>query len=107
MDHWRVRWYAIAASRSFWNTVRSSWAASAFFTNCCVIVGAALHHPLLHDVLVERAADAAQVDAVVGVEAPVLDGDDRVLHHRRDLVLAQEEALLVARSTPIRSPLRS
>ena len=33
----------------------------------------------------ERAADAAQVDAVVGVEALVLDRDDRVLHHRRDL----------------------
>jgi hypothetical protein len=58
--------------------------------------GAALHHPLLHDVLVEGAADAAQVDAVVGIEALVLDRDDRVLHHRRDLVLAQEQALLVA-----------
>jgi hypothetical protein len=57
---------------------------------------AALHHALLDDVLVEGAADAAQVDAVVRVEALVLDRDDRVLHHRRDLVLAQEQALLVA-----------
>jgi hypothetical protein len=57
---------------------------------------AALHDLLLDHVLEERTADAAQVDALVGVEAPVLDRDDRVLHHGRDLVLAQEEPLLVA-----------
>ena len=28
----------MADSRSFWKIVRSSWAASAFLTNCCVIV---------------------------------------------------------------------
>ena len=57
---------------------------------------AALDDLLLDDVLVEGARDAAQVDAVVGVEAAVLDRDDRVLHDRRDLVLAQEQPLLVA-----------
>ena len=41
-------------------------------------------------------ADAAQVDAVVGVEAAVLDRDDRVLHHRRDLRLSEKDPLLVA-----------
>ena len=57
---------------------------------------AALHRLLGQDVLVERAADAAEVDAVVGVEALVLDRDDRVLHGRRDLVLGDEDPLLVA-----------
>ncbi len=38
LDHLRVRWYASAASRSFWKTVRWSWARSAFLTNCCVMV---------------------------------------------------------------------
>ena len=37
-DHLRVIWKASAASRSFWKTVRSSCAASAFLTNCWVIV---------------------------------------------------------------------
>ena len=56
----------------------------------------ALDRPLGDDVLVQRAADAAEVDAVVGVEALVLDRDDRVLHHRRDLALLQQDPLLVA-----------
>ena len=57
---------------------------------------AALDRLLGQDVLVERAADAAEVDAVVGVEALVLDRDDRVLHHRRDLALLEQDPLLVA-----------
>jgi hypothetical protein len=36
----------------------------------------------------------------VGVEAAVLDRDDRVLHPGRDLLLAEEEAALVARQEP-------
>ena len=48
------------------------------------------------DVLDGRARDAAQVDAAVGVEAAVLDRDDRVLHHRRDVLLRQVDAALVA-----------
>ncbi len=46
---------------------------------------AALGAAVLGQVGHERAGDAADVDAVVGVEALVLHGDDRVLHHRRDL----------------------
>ena len=42
---------------------------------------AALHHALVDDVLPQGAADAAQVVALVGVEAAVLDRDDRLLHH--------------------------
>ena len=40
--------------------------------------------------------DAAQVDAAVLVEAPVLDRDDRLLHDRRDLVGTEDGAGLVA-----------
>ena len=57
---------------------------------------AALDRLLGAHVRVERAADAAQVDAGVGVEAAVLDRDDRLLHHGRDLLGLQEDPLLVA-----------
>ena len=57
---------------------------------------AALDRGLAAHVLVERARDAAQVDALVGVEAAVLDRDDRVLHHRRDLGLGDVQLALVA-----------
>ncbi len=57
---------------------------------------AALDGLLRAHVLPQRAADAAHVDALVRVEAAVLDRDDRVLHHGRDLLLAEEDALLVA-----------
>src|SRR5215208_7177181 len=48
---------------------------------------AALHHALVDDVLPQGAADAAQVVALVGVEAAVLDRDDRLLQDRGDLGL--------------------
>ena len=48
------------------------------------------------DVLDGRAGDAAQVDAAVGVEAAVLDRDDRVLHHGRDLGLGEVDPALGA-----------
>ena len=57
----------------------------------------ALDGLLLLDVLDGRARDAADVDAVVGVEAAVLDRDDRVLHHRCDFVFAQVDPALVPR----------
>ncbi len=66
--------------------------------------GTALDRALLEDVLVERAADAAQVVALVGVEAPVLDRDDRVLHHRRDLGLGDVQLALVAGQQPDLAP---
>ena len=53
--------------------------------------GAALQH-----VLHERAADAGVVDALVLVEALVLDGDDGVLDVGRDLALLEQDAVLVA-----------
>ena len=57
---------------------------------------AALDDALAADVLPERAHDAAQVDTVVLVEALVLDGDDRLLHDRRDRLRRDEHAALVA-----------
>ena len=57
----------------------------------------ALLRAAAEDVLVERARDAPVVDAAVLVEAPVLDRDDGVLDVRGDLVLADEDAVLVAR----------
>ena len=66
----------------------------------------ALDGLLLLDVLDRRAGDAAQVDAVVGVEAAILDRDDRVLHHRCDLVLAEVDPALVARQRPDLVPAR-
>ena len=86
MDHLRVRWYASAASRSFWKTVRWFSAASEIFTNCCGIVEAPWTAPPEVTSSNGGAGDAAEVDAAVGVEAAVLDRDDRVLHRRRDLV---------------------
>ena len=61
---------------------------------------AALHGLLVAHVLPQRAADAAQVDAGVRVEAAVLDRDDRLLHVRGDLVGLDEVALLVAGEHP-------
>ncbi len=58
--------------------------------------GAALDDALAADVLPERAHDAAHVDAVVLVEALVLDRDDRLLHDRRDVLGCDEDAALVA-----------
>jgi hypothetical protein len=48
------------------------------------------------DVLQGRSADAAEIDPAVGVEAVVLDRDDRVLHDRSDLTLGQVDPALVA-----------
>ena len=57
---------------------------------------AALDDALLADVLPERAGDAADVHAVVLVEALILDRDDRLAHDRRDLLGLDEDAALVA-----------
>jgi hypothetical protein len=58
--------------------------------------GAALDGLLGAHVLPQGARDAAQVDAVVGVEAAILDRDDRLLHHRRDVRGLDHDAALVA-----------
>jgi hypothetical protein len=55
---------------------------------------AALHDAFVRDVGPDRAGDAAQVDAVVLVEALVLDRDDRLFHDRRDLVAVDEDPAL-------------
>src|SRR6185295_14999928 len=55
-----------------------------------------LYDLLAGDVRPDGASDAAQVDAVVLVEAFVLDRDDRLLHDRRDVVRADEDATLGA-----------
>ena len=57
---------------------------------------AALDDSLLADVLPESACDAAHVDAVVLVEALILDRDDRLAHDRRDVLGADEHAALLA-----------
>ena len=57
--------------------------------------GAALRTRAQLHVGEQRAGHAAQVDALVLVEALVLDRDDRVLHRRRDLVGGDEDAVLV------------
>ena len=57
---------------------------------------AALGGAALQDVLDERARDAGVVHSLVAVEAAVLDRDHRVLDVRRDLVLADKDAVLVA-----------
>ncbi len=57
---------------------------------------AALHDALVRDVLPAGAKDPAEIDAVVLVEPPILDRDDRVLHQRRDLVRLEQHAALVA-----------
>src|SRR5512132_695992 len=41
-----------------------------------------------------RPADRAYVDAAVLEETAVLDRDDRLLHHRRDVVVVDEDAVL-------------
>ena len=102
MDHLRVMWKASAASRSFSNSVRCVLGGERGLDELLGDRRAALHGLLGSDVLPQRAADAAQVDAVVGVEAAVLDRDDRVLHHRRDLALGQEDPALVAGQEPER-----
>jgi hypothetical protein len=56
---------------------------------------AALDGLAVQHVLHERAADAADVDAGVLVEAAILDGDDRVAHVRRDVAVVDEDAALV------------
>jgi hypothetical protein len=61
---------------------------------------AALDDALLDQVLVERAGDAAEVDAVVRVEAAVLDGDDRLLHDGRDVRRGDEDPPLAAGQEP-------
>ena len=55
---------------------------------------AALHDPLLPDVRPERTADRPHVHAVMLEVAPVLDGDDRLLHQRRDVVVVHEDTVL-------------
>ncbi len=57
---------------------------------------AALDDLLVADVGPHGPEDAAQVDAAVLVEAPVLDRDDRLLHDRRDLVGTEDGAGLVS-----------
>jgi hypothetical protein len=57
---------------------------------------AALDDSLVAHVLPERSRDTAHIDAVVLVEALVLDGDDRLAHDRRDVLGADEHAALVA-----------
>jgi hypothetical protein len=57
---------------------------------------AALHDGLVLDVRQQRAADRVQVDAVVLVEALVLDRDDRLFHDRRDVLRLQDDAALLA-----------
>ena len=56
----------------------------------------ALDDRLVADVLPRGAEDAADVDPVVLEEPLVLDGDDRLLHDRGDLVGLHEHAALVA-----------
>ncbi len=60
--------------------------------------GATLDDALRAHILPERAHDAASVDAVVLVEAAILDRDDRLPHDRRDVVdvLDEDAALLAA-----------
>jgi hypothetical protein len=67
---------------------------------------AALDRLAAHHVLDEGAADAADVDARVLVEAAVLDGDDRIAHVGRDVPVAHEHAALVVGQDAKRLPLR-
>ena len=55
LSHLRVTWKASAASRILLSSVRSSWAAVAFLTNCWVIVEPPCT-ACRRDVLVEGAA---------------------------------------------------
>jgi hypothetical protein len=56
--------------------------------------GAALHGATVGDVGLDRAEDPADVDAAVLVEPLVLDGDDRVLQPRRDVLGVDHDARL-------------
>jgi hypothetical protein len=58
--------------------------------------GGALYTALVADVGQERAADPAQVDAAVGVEALVLDRDGGLLDDRRDLPRRHDHAVVLA-----------
>ena len=57
---------------------------------------AALDDVLRADVGPDRAGHALDVDALVLPEAAVLDGDDRLLHHGRDLLRTHQDAALGA-----------
>ena len=57
---------------------------------------AALHDRLRADVGPDRAGHAPDVDALVLPEAPVLHGDDRLLHDGRDLLRIDDDAALRA-----------
>ena len=57
---------------------------------------AALDDLLVADVVPERAGHAPHVDPAVLPEAPVLDRDDCLLHHRRDLLGADDDPALGA-----------
>jgi hypothetical protein len=57
--------------------------------------GAALHRLAAGEVLDRRADDALVVDALVAVEAPVLDRDRGVLEHLRELAALGGQAQLV------------
>jgi tyrosyl-tRNA synthetase len=69
-------------------------------TNCWVIVEPPCAARRWMTSWVKRAADAAQVDAVVRRVALVLDGDDRRAHERRDVVVGDEHAVLVGGQAP-------
>ena len=69
---------------------------SWFLTNCCVIVEPPWTADLCSMSAQERAPHAADVDAAVLVEPPVLRRDDRLLDPRRDLVALHEHAALAA-----------
>ena len=84
--------------------MRCCWAAERGLDELLRDRRAALHGLLGAHVLPQRAGDAAQVDAVVGVEAAVLDRDDRLLHHRRDLRRVDRDPALVAGQEPEGAP---
>ena len=65
-------------------------------TNCSVIVEAPCCGALAEDVLDQGAGDALEVDAVVFVEARVLDRDHGVLDVGGDLARAEQDLVLVA-----------
>ena len=51
--------------------------------------GGALRHPHVQDIRHQRARDAVRIDAVMLVEAPVLDGDEGARHVRRQVLERQ------------------
>ena len=64
--------------------------------NCCVIVEPPCTTAWFWTSAHERAPDRPQVDAAVLVEALVLDGDDRLLHDRGDLLGLDDDPALAA-----------